>query len=368
MSSSLLFYFRGLEDPRVPGLVTYPLDEMVLAAVSGVLSGMDDWESIQMFALERLEWLRTFLPYKRGIASVQTFRLVFRALDHAVFAECFMAWIKAMAGRVQGVVAIDGKTARGSKQEASGAGALHMLCAFAHEAGLVIGQRAVDAKSNEITAIPALLESLMVEGAVVTIDAMGTQKAIAEKIIERGADYVLALKGNQSALQEDVATFFAEGSTEVSWLKYEEIDAGHGRIEERKITATADVGWLQARHPWKNLTSIARVDASRTHKKTGEVTRESRLYISSLPPDPAPLLAATRQHWSIENTLFWSLDVTFRDDASRNREDHGAANLTTLKHIAFNLLKRNPLKKSLRQKRIKAALNNNYRAELINTS
>ena len=368
MVESLLFHFRDLEDPRVPGLVTYPLDELLLAAVSGVLSGMDDWESIHVFSVEQMDWLRELLPYKKGIPSAQTFRAVFRALDQACFAESFMAWVTSIAGQVEGVVAIDGKTSRGSKHHANGDGALHMLRAFAHGAGLVIGQQVVDGKTNEITAIPSLLESLRISGAIITIDAMGTQRAIAKQIVDCEADYVLALKGNQSALHEDVRLFFEEASQDVAWHTYEETTADHGRIETRHMTVTDDIAWLTQRHPWEKLLSIAKVHATRTHKKDGTTSEETRYYISSLNPDPTSLLATIRSHWSIENTLHWSLDVTFKDDASRNRTDDAAANLGTIKHIAFNLLKQNNTKISLTQKRHKAAFNKQYRTLLINSS
>lgn len=368
MGLLFLEHFGSVPDHRVPGLVTYPLDELLLSTLSGLLCGGEDWEDVVTLAEAHLEWLRGYLPFRHGIASPDTYGTVFRALDSDALAGSFAAWVSSLVGQVRGVVAIDGKTLRGSKREASGKGALHLLSAFAHEAGLVIGQKAVDGKSNEITAIPELLDVLALEGAVVTIDAMGAQRGIAEAICARGADYVLALKGNQSTLHDDVRLFFTEKSSDVTWDAASSTDGGHGRIEERTCTATADIAWLEALHRWPNLRSIAQVRSSRTSKKTGETTTESRLFLSSLPADAARLLAATRAHWAIENTLHWSLDVTFREDANRTRKDHAALNLATIRHAAFNLLKRSKHKASIKTKRLNAALHNHYRAELINTS
>lgn len=368
MALLFLAHFKSVPDHRVPGLVTYPLDELLLSTLSGLLCGAEDWEDVVTLAEAHLDWLRSYLPFRHGIASADTYQTVFRALDSDALAASFVAWVSSLIGQVRGVVAIDGKTLRGSKHEASGKGALHLLSAFAHGAGLVIGQRKVDGKSNEITAIPELLGVLALEGAVVTVDAMGAQRDIAEAICARGADYVLALKGNQSALHADVRLFFDERSAEVTWDECTATDGGHGRIEERTCTATADIEWLQAQHRWPHLRSVLQVESSRTSKKTGEVTTEKRLFLTSLPPDASGLLAATRAHWSIENTLHWGLDVTFREDANRTRKDHATLNLATIRHAAFNLLKRNPRKKSLKQKRLNAALYNDYRTELINTS
>jgi predicted transposase YbfD/YdcC len=269
MGLSFLEHFRSLPDYRIPGLETYPLDEILLATLVGVLCRMEDWEEITLFAGAHLDWLRRYLPYAQGVPSEQTLRAVFRGLDSEQFSRCFASWVTSLAGHIKGVVAIDGKTLRGSKREAGGAGALHMLCAYAHAAGLVIGGQRVDGKSNEITAIPELLDMLALKGAIVTIDAMGTQKDIAAKIVEQEADYVLALKGNQSALHNDVRLFFEENSREVQWQTHETTDGGHGRIETRHCTATADIDWLRERHPdWTGLHSIVQVQAMRIDKKS----------------------------------------------------------------------------------------------------
>lgn len=368
MALSFLEHFRSVPDHRVPGLVTYPLDELLLSTLSGLLCGAEDWEDVVTLAKAHLAWLRTYLPFRSGIASADTYQTVFRALDSDALAQCFISWVSSLIGHVRGVVAMDGKTLRGSKQEAGGKGALHLLSAYAHEAGLVIGQKAVDGKSNEITAIPELLESLALAGAIVTVDAMGTQKDIARAIVEKEADYVLALKGNQSSLHDDVRLFFGEASEDVAWHTHTATDGGHGRIEERACTATEDIEWLREQHDWRGLRSIACVQATRANKKTGECSTEKRYYISTLPPDAEALLAVTRAHWSIENNLHWSLDVTFREDACRTRKDHAALNMATIRHAALNLLKRDSRKCSLKTKRLNAALHADYRTALINTS
>ena len=278
-------------------------------ALVGTLCRMEDWDEIVYFAEEQQGWLRRFLPFENGIASAKTFRTVFRALDHKAFSETFTAWVSQW--RQRGVIAIDGKTLRGSKDGESGK-AQHVLNAFAHESGLVLGQQKVDGKSNEITAIPAFLDRLALEGAIVTMDAMGTQKDIVRHIIEKKADYILALKGNQGSFHEDVRLFLNDPDVMENCLVSSTLDGGHGRIEERVCRVTDDIAWLKEGHQeWKGLRSIAAVTCVRTNKKTGQTTSEMRLYISSLPPEAKRILDSSRAHWSVENNLHWTLDVTF---------------------------------------------------------
>jgi predicted transposase YbfD/YdcC len=369
MSVNFLDHIKEIEDGRIPGMTTYPLDEVLLTVLVGLLCRMEDFDEISMFGEEQLDWLRKILPFANGVAPAQTLRRALRALDPKALQRAFASWVASLQAKVcgqkPGVVAIDGKTLRGSKQDRSGAGALHMVSAFAHEAGLVLGARAVAGKSNEITAIPALLDMLAIEGAVITIDAMGTQKAIAAKIIEKEADYVLAVKENQGSLHADVAAFFADPVLAETCAAQQSIDAGHGRIEQRTARA-ADASWLAERHPhWAGLRSFAEVARLHTDKKTGAVSKETRFYISSLPPDPAQLLAAVRQHWSIENNLHWTLDVAFREDHCRTRKDHSAENLAIMRHAALNMLKREPTKLPLKRKRVKAAINPDFRTALL---
>jgi predicted transposase YbfD/YdcC len=369
MSANFLDHIKDVEDGRIPGMTTYPLDEVLLTILVGLLCRMEDLDEIAMFGEEQLDWLRKILPFAQGVAPAQTLRRALRALDPKSLQRAFASWVASLHAKLSGpnpgVVAIDGKTLRGSKQERSGAGALHMVSAYAHEAGLVLAARAVEGKSNEITAIPELLDMLAVEGAVITIDAMGTQKAIAAKVIEKKADYLLALKENQGALHADVAEFLADPALAADCAAQETLDAGHGRVEQRMARA-ADASWLAERHPqWAGLRSFAEVTRVQTDKKSGAVSKETRLYISSLPPDPSALLAASRQHWSIENNLHWTLDVAFREDECRTRKNHSPENLAILRHAALNMLKREPTKIPIKRKRVKAAINPAFRDAIL---
>ena len=361
---NLLAWMEEIPDPRLEKMTTYPLAELLFAALIGVLCRMEEWDEIVYFAEENLGWLRRFFPYAHGVASEKTFRMVFGRVDQRAFATAFTSW--ATQWSRGGVIAIDGKTLRGTGKSGVSKSALHVLNAFAHDCGMVLGQQPVDGKSNEITAIPEFLESLALEGAIVTIDAMGTQKAIAATIIEQSADYVLALKGNQCSLHDDVRRFFADAALAVDCHVHQETDAGHGRIEERSCATTSTIDWLRELHPeWVNLQSIAAITATRTNKKTGEASTETRFYISSLPPNPALILTATRCHWSIENKLHWTLDVTFREDACRTRKDHAPANLALIRKIALNLIRQDNTKIPLKRKRLKASIDLNYRTSLI---
>ena len=365
MSMTFLDHIKTVGDHRIPGMTTYPLDEVLLTVLTGLLCRMEDFDEIAMFGEEQLDWLRRFLPFRHGVAPAQTLRRVLRALDPKALEQAFSGWVASLKAKVSGVVAIDGKTLRGAKRDGSGTGALHVVSAYAHEAGLVLAARAVDAKSNEITAIPGLLAMLAIEGAIVTIDAIGTQEAIARTIIGKKADYLLALKANQGSLHADVAEFFADPALASACGECRRIEAGHGRIEERKGRA-ADAAWLAERHPrWAGLRSIAAISATRTDKKTGATSIETRLYISSLPPDPALLLTASRSHWSIENNLHWRLDVTFREDECRIRKDCAAINLARMRHAALNFLTREPTKIPIKRKRLKAAINPQFRTVLL---
>lgn len=365
---NLIEHLSDIEDPRIEGLVTYPLDEILFAVLIGVLCRMEEWDEIVYFAEVNLEWLRQFLPYANGIASEKTFRLVFSRIDQKTFAAMFVAW----AGQWSrgGVIAIDGKTLRGTGEKGKARSSLHVLNAVAHDSGMILGQKPVDGKSNEITAIPEFLEGLALDGAIVTIDAMGTQKDIAATIIGQKADYVLALKGNQSSLHDDVRRFFNDPALSASCASAFTTDCGHGRIEERTCRVADDIGWLQDLHPlWEGLRSIAAVTSTRTNKKTGETSTETRFYISSLTADPDILLDATRSHWSIENRVHWVLDVIFREDLCRTRKDYAALNLALVRKIVLNLLRQDSsCRLPLKRKRLRASLDPSYRAALINRS
>lgn len=365
MSLGFLDHMRVVPDHRIPGMLTYPLDEILLATLVGVVCGADDWEGIEEIARGTLEWLRGFLPFTNGVPTAQTFRKVFRLLDTQALARGFAAWAASARGVEGQVVAVDGKTLRGSKMSPDGTGALHLVSAYATEAGLVLGQRAVDGKSNEITAIPELLDMLNLKGAIVSIDAMGTQKEIASRIVDNGADYVLALKGNQASLHEDAALFFADPALTADCARTQNTDAGHGRIEERSCRA-AEASWLAERHPdWKGLRSLAAVTARRIDKRSGAESVETRFYITSLAPDPKATLAAVRAHWGIENTLHWTMDVTFDEDRCRTRKDDSPLNLAVIRHASLNILKTDNTRGSLRRKRLRACVDPEFRTRLF---
>lgn len=364
MSKGFLDHMRIVPDHRVPGMVTYPLDEILLSTLVGVICGADDWEGVEEVATGALDWLRSFLPFAHGVATAQTLRKVFRLLDPEALEQGFATWVASIRPLAREVIAVDGKTLRGSRQS-DGTGALHLVSAYATAAGLVLGQRAVDGKTNEITAIPELLDTLDLEGAIVSIDAMGTQKAIAAKIVEKDADYVLALKGNQTRLHEDARLFFADKVLAAACTHASETDAGHGRIEER-LCRVADAGWLAERHPqWKGLRSLAAITERRTDKKSGKESLETRFFISSLEPDPKALLDAVRAHWGIENNLHWCMDVIFDEDRCKTRKDRSPLNLAIIRHAAFNILKADKTKGSLRRKRIRACIDQSFRAKLF---
>ena len=291
MSLGFLDHMQVVPDHRIPGMVTYPLDEVLLATLVGVVCGADDWDGVEEVATGALDWLRGFLPFSNGIPTAQTLRKVFRLLDTQALQRGFAAWAASLRAEAREVIAVDGKTLRGSKTSPDGKGALHVVSAYATEAGLVLAQRAVDGKSNEITAIPELLDMLNLKGAIVTIDAMGTQKEIARRIVDKDADYVLALKGNQTSLHADAALFFADPVLAAGCAARKDTDAGHGRVEERSCLA-AKADWLAQRHPeWEGLRSIAAVTARRIDKKTGRESLETRFYITSLEADPNAILA-----------------------------------------------------------------------------
>lgn len=366
MPASFLSLMNGIPDPRIAGMITYPMDEMLLAALVGVLCGAEDFDDVESIGLELVEWLRGFLPFEHGIAPAQTMRRVFRVVDAAAMERLLSRWAASLLGPGRPTIAIDGKTLRASKRAADGSGALHLLCAYACEAGLVIGQRPAEAHSNEITAVPPLLEMLALKGAIVTLDAMGTQKEIAAAIAGRRADYVLALKGNQGTLHDDVGRYFADSELVKECAVHAETDAGHGRVEERTCRASGDTAWLGQSHPgWTGLTTIAAVTAIRTDKKTARTATETRYYITSLPPEPALILKAVRAHWAIENNLHWQLDVSFDEDRCRLRKDHAARNFALIRRVALNMLKQNPCNAPIKRKRLKALMNREFRTQLL---
>ncbi len=362
-----LGHFRDLPDRRQASKVMYPLEEVLLLCLLAVLAGAEAFTDIARFGTRKLELLRRFLPFTNGTPAHDHLGDIFATLDAEKFQQCFVAWVMARTGAPAEVVAIDGKTVRRSADKKGGKAAIHMVSAFAARQRLVLGQVKVAEKSNEIVAIPRLLDMMSIEGAVVTIDAMGCQRQIAQKIIDKKADYILALKGNQGSLREDVELFVAEqkanGFRDTAVSRDQTVDGDHGRIETRTTTVIHDVAWLQERHRWPGLAAIVVVDSIREFD--GKVERETRLYITSLLLSAAQIGLMVRDHWAIENSLHWVMDMTFRDDECRVRTDHAPANFTTIKHMAHNLLRRAPGKDSLRLRRKTAAWDDDFLASLI---
>jgi len=363
-------YFGKLEDPRVDRTKHHRLMDMLVIAICGVISGANGWVGIEQFGLSKLEWFRTFLDLPNGIPSHDTFGRVFARLNPKQFMECFAAWISSVAEATGGrVIAIDGKTLRRSFDKASSKSAVHMVSAWATENGLVLGQIQTDAKSNEITAIPRLLDVLDVEGAVVTIDAMGCQTKIAKKIVGQGGDYLFSLKGNHETFHQEVISFFEDAERhnfqDVPHSYQETTDGDHGRVETRRVWVTAAIDWFQDKKRWKGLRSFGMVEAKRD--VDGKVSTERRYFISSLSGDDADRFGeAVRSHWRIENSLHWCLDIGFREDDSRIRSGNAAENFAVLRHIAINLLKKEKTSKvGIENKRLKAGWDTGYMLKVL---
>src|ERR1039458_1537094 len=362
-----LSYFKDLKDPRQQGKVSYPLDEIMLLCLLALLAGAKTIVDIALFGRKKLELLRRFRPFKDGTPSHDHLGDILAVLDAGHFQRCFVAWVAALTGTPEGVIAIDGKTSRRSYQKKGGKSPIHMVSAFAAQQRLVLGQVKVAEKSNEIVAIPKLLDMLAIEGAIVTIDAMGCQRDIAATILDKKADYVLALKGNQGTLREDVEIFAAEqnanGFKDTTVSRYETVDGDHGRIETRTYTVIHDVAWLRQRHDWPGLRGVVMLESRR--EIGDKIEQETRFYITSLVLLAHQLGPVIRSHWAVENSLHWVMDMIFRDDECRIRTDHAPANFTTLKHMALNLIRKAPGKDSLRLKRKVAAWDDDFLASLI---
>jgi predicted transposase YbfD/YdcC len=362
-----LKFFHDLADPRQHGKVVYPLDEVLLLSLLAVLAGAETFTDIARFGEKKLDFLRRFLPFEDGTPPHDTLGDIHASLDAEKFQQCFVAWVANLTGVAAEVIAIDGKTVRRSFKKKGSKAPIHMVSAFAARQRLVVGQVNVAEKSNEIVAIPKLLEMLTIEGAIVTIDAMGCQREVARKIIDKKADYVLALKGNQGSLRDDVDEFVSEqkanGFKDCQISQFETVDGDHGRIETRKTTVIHDVDWLQKRHDWPGLKGVVMVETTR---EIGDrIETENRFYIASLAL-PATLLGPIiRHHWAIENCLHWVMDMTFRDDECRVRTENAPANFTTIKHMALNLIRKASGKDSLRLRRKVAAWDDDFLASLI---
>lgn len=366
--ASLLDHFSALRDPRQSWRVLYPLQEILLLVLCATLTGMEDFVEIKLWGEQRLDFLRRFLPYERGIPAHDTLNDVINALDPELFKGCFSAWVEGLREAEPDIIAIDGKTSRRSHARGKGRAPLHLVSAWASRQRLVLGQQACEAKSNEITAIPLLLERLALTGALVTIDAMGTQRAIAETIRRGGGDYLLSLKQNWPATFKDVAAFFTDpppGARDTC----ETTDGDHGRIERRHHVVCHEVAWLfsDRRYPgeptFPDLAMIAMVET--TTERNGRTERERRYYLCSAKLDAETFAHAVRAHWDIENRLHWVLDVVFHDDLARLRTGHGPQNMAVVKHMAINLIRNPKDKHSLKVRRKLANLNHDYLEKLI---
>jgi predicted transposase YbfD/YdcC len=365
---SLLTRFAALEDPRQRAKVLYPLPEVLLLLLCATLAGADDLVEIELWGEEQLAFLRRFLPYRHGIPSHDTLGGVLAALDPALFKACFVAWVEGLRTSEPDIVAVDGKTSRRSHARNQGREPLHLVSAWASRQRLVLGQEAVLGKSNEITAIPLLLERLALTGALVTIDAIGTQSSIAEAILARGGDYLLALKANRPATFKDVEAFFADpppGALDTLTTT----DGEHGRIETRRHAVCHDIAWLfsDRRYPgepaFPGLSMIGMVEAE--VERDRKTSLERRYYLGSAKLDAGTFARAVRAHWGIENRLHWVLDVVFHDDLARLRTGHAPQNMAVVKHMAINLLRQAKPTTSLKNRRKRAGWNTTYLEEII---
>ena len=362
----ILGYLSIIKDPRLERKKLHLLSDILFIGVCATLCGCDTWEDIHLFATEREEWLTQYIKLPNGIPSPDTIARVFSLIDPNQFEIAFRNWVGSLYRVEDGkIIAIDGKRLRGS--HGNGKSAIHMVGAFAAESGLALAQVKTEDKSNEITAIPELLDALFLKGCIVTLDAMGCQKAIVEKIVEKGGDYVISLKGNQGTLHDDVKLFL-ESEKKNDFKKtphsyFETTEKGHGRVETRKYWITDQISWLDGKDDWKNLISIGLVESIRSIK--GETSTEMRCFIASIKPDANKFSQAVRQHWSIENNLHWQLDVTFDEDKLRMRIKNAAQNLSIMRRMVLNVLKLDDLKGSLKGKRKRAGWSKSYFDKLL---
>lgn len=357
-------FFSEIPDPRQQAKVLYPLDEIILATLCGVICGAESYVEIEEFGNAKLSFLKRFLAFENGIPSHDTFGIVFSKIDSKEFSAVFSKWVQAIQDKIPKLVAIDGKTVRRSKDNDSSP--IHVVSAWAVEQNIVLGQIKTDEKSNEITAIPELLSLLVLNGAIVSIDAAGCQKKIASHILDKKADYVLAVKGNQPSIHNEVKLFFEGIFSETLPLEVQQcetVEKGHGRIETRRYYIADATGWLSKKAEWPGLQTMGCVESVRETKDG--ITTEFRYYISSLPADITQFSQAVRGHWGIENGLHWIMDIVFRDDECRIRKKHGPANFVIIKHLAQNMLKKAPSKASMRVKRKKAGWDDSFLATVL---
>ncbi|HZX70506.1 MAG TPA: ISAs1 family transposase [Rhodanobacter sp.] len=353
--------WEGLEDPRTGNAGLHDFHELLMIALCTVLCGGQSAVDMGLFARAKEPFLRGFLTLANGLPSHDTFSRLFRLLDPAQFQAAFQRFMAKFSAQCQGVVAIDGKVLRRSFDQASGKSALHMVSAWGCEQRMVLAQIATDAKSNEITAVPELLKLLSLKGTIVTTDALNCQRAIAQQIIDQGGDYVLALKANQGTLHDDVRTYLEDPAASMTTAK-PSVDADHGRIETRTATVCSDVGWLDA-HRWPGLAAIGKV--TRIRETAAKTTSETAYYLLSSALSPERFNEVVRSHWGVENQLHWRLDVVMNEDQDRSRLGHAPENLAVLRHMALNIMQKDPTKGSLRGKLKRAGWEDAYLAKLI---
>lgn len=360
---SPLQFFAGITDPRVERTKDHFLDDIIFITIAGVICGAETWNEIHDFGKSKQDWLSAYLKLPNGIPSHDTFNRVYSMLDPKEFGACFMQWTNSVATLTEGeVLSIDGKTLRGTMKHGKKS-FVHMVSAWASTNNLVLAQQKVDDKSNEITAIPKLLELLAIKGCIITIDAMGCQKEIAANIIDKEADYILAVKDNQATLHADIKDSFRMLKPDCITT---ENDYGHGRIEKRECSVITDLSLLEQRDQWTKLTTIIQLKSERQNKQTLETQYETRYYISSLKADATKMNKAIRSHWNIENKLHWQLDVSFREDQSRKQNGNAAENFSLMLRIALNLLKNDMTsKRSVKGKRLKAGWDEAYLKHLL---
>jgi len=371
LQGSLEECFGDLPDPRVEGRCDHKLLDIIIIAICGVLCGADSWVGIETVGKAKESWFRQFLELEHGIPSHDTLGYVFAKIDHEAFQTCFVRWVETVFQVTKGqVIAIDGKTLRGSHDKSIGKDAIHLVNAWASENGIALGQRRVDGKSNEITAIPDLLRLLDVSGCIVTIDAMGCQTKIAQSIRDEKADYILRVKDNQSKLKQDLVDWFAYGDSQhfdsMDMDFHQSTHKTSGRIEIRQCWVIRDrVAFEHIRHyeGWADLNSIIRIQRER--RDGNHISHDTAYYISSLTTSATAILDATQHHWAIENRFHWVLDVTFGEDLSRIRIGESAENMAVLRSIALNLLKQDSSRSSLKQKRFRAAMDNDFLFHLL---
>lgn len=366
---SIKDHFSALPDPRILRKTRHKLVDVIVITLCAVIAGADDWVEIAAFGKEKEQWFKTFLELPGGIPSHDTFGRVFSLINPEEFGRCFVGWIRsAFQCGESDIVAIDGKTARRSHDRINGKSPIHVVSAWAVRNRLILGQVKTDDKSNEITAIPELLKTLDIKGCVVTTDAMGCQKEIVRQIVEQGADYVLSLKGNQGNLHKEVELFFQDakkdGYKDVVQETHTTVDGGHGRVETRTYTVTADVDWFEEKSKWMNLSTFGMVESTR--EIGDQTTHETRYFISSLPCDAKRFAEAARDHWGVENSLHWCLDISFGEDDSRVRSGHAPENLAIIRRFALSLIKQDPQRKiGVKASRKRAGWSNDYLLHLL---